>query len=86
MRRECTEIQVGVHEDKVGFTMRFDDDAPEHLLFKPEVFRALATAGLKLCDNLEYLQKHLGVPNDKVSVRDEARVQILPPVEGNGHG
>jgi hypothetical protein len=88
MERRAQRIEVGVYEDKVGFTMEYDDGERQHVLFAPPIARQLATSLLKVLNDLAYIERQMPKPterpdvtNDSVSVRDSVDVRISPPRE-----
>lgn len=79
--RKVIGIQVGTHEDKVGFTQEYDDGEKQHFLFNPDVATDLGEGLIRMAKNLKYLEKNLNIPGDNISVSDYSRVEIQPPEE-----
>lgn len=78
--RRTTHIDVGTHEDKIGFTLHYEDGEAEHFLFSPEVAKSLGRKLLAVVEETEYLERQLP-PGDAIGVSDHAQVRIAPPTE-----
>lgn len=78
--RYTQRIDVGVYEDKVGYTAFLEDGTPEHHLFSAEVAEQLALKLLSLvAEQRQYIRRQM--PHDRVGVRDGVQVRITPPRE-----
>ena len=81
--RRTTKIEVGHHQDKVGFTMYFDDQEKEHFLFSLDIAESLANGLLKEIRDMRYLDWQMKTPGDDISVGDHAEIRLSPPQEEN---
>jgi len=63
MFKKLTSIEVGAHEDKVGYTATYQNGEREHHLFAPSV-------ALQLCEHLSKLARaaQIKVADDNVTV------------------
>jgi hypothetical protein len=63
MFRKLTKIEVGAHEDKVGYTATYQNGEREHHLFSPSI-------ALQLCEHLSKLARaaQIKVADDDVTV------------------
>ena len=63
MIKKLTNIEVGTHENKVGFTMIYENGEREHMLFSP-------TVAIQLCDHLGKLARaaSIRIADDNVTV------------------
>lgn len=78
MTRHTTHIDVGVHEDKVGFSLHYDDGDIEHFLFTPAIARSLASKLLKVIEEIEYIERQTA-PGDHVQVNEHVDIRVTPP-------
>lgn len=77
--RQVRHIDVGMWQDKVGYTMHFADGDKEHFLFTAEVAERMAQAILSSVEQLRYLKEV--IPGDSVKVDDSVQVRITEPKE-----
>ncbi len=91
MFKKLTSIEVGAHEDKVGYTATYQNGEREHHLFAPSV-------ALQLCEHLSKLARaaQIKVADDSVTVgmakrtyqtTDEALIMsgMAKPQKQSGH-
>lgn len=77
MMRKTQRIEVGIHKDKVGFTLHLEDGEKEHYLFAPEVAKQLAIGLLQAVDEVQYIDRQLsGIPGDGVRISEHVDVKL----------
>ena len=84
--RHTTKIDVGSHEDKVGFTLHFADETKEHFLFAVDIAEDVANKMLQAVKDMRYVQEALRVPGDRVGISDEVTMRLTNPEEVKGNG
>ena len=78
--RYTRRIEVGTYEDKIGFTLYFDNDTKEHFLFSPVVAEALAKKLLGVVEEVaqfERMFEEKKPTGDGVSASDVGGITIV---------
>ena len=75
-RRYTRSIEVGIYEDKVGYSLCYDTGEREHFLFSREVARDLALKLLHVIDRTP-----TSMPSDRVNLSDFGGIGITGPTE-----
>jgi len=78
--RRTRRIEVGTFENKVGFTMYFDQGEKEHFLFSVEVADSLATKLLHVISEVKAFNKMFepkGGPGDSIATSDGGGITIV---------
>ena len=78
--RHTRRIEVGTYENKIGFTLYFDNDEKEHFLFAPAIAEALARKLLGVVEEVaqfERMFEEKRPPGDGVSASDVGGITIV---------
>lgn len=71
-------IDVGVYEDKVGFTLYYGEDTKEHFLFSRDVARDLALKLLRVIDRTPTPLPRR--PGDDIGISDGGTIRLTDPI------
>jgi hypothetical protein len=78
--RTVTHIDVGTHEDKVGYTLHYADGEKEHFLFALPIAEDLAKKLAKVCSDMRYIEQAMdGVPKSRIGVSENITMRMSPP-------
>ena len=88
--RQAQQIEVGIYEGRVGFTIHYTDGERAHFLFRKDFAKQFAERLLKIIAELDYVDRQLadldyvdqqltGTPADRIAVQESIRVQLTPP-------
>jgi hypothetical protein len=86
IQKQAQKIEVGLHEGRPGFTVEYTDGERAHFVFHRNIARSLATALIKVANDLDYMDRQMSrAPSDGVGVQDHAQVRLMPPLGINGN-
>ena len=78
--KQAQQIDVGVYEGRVGFSIHYTDGEHAHFLFRKDFAKQLAEQLLKIIADLEYVDRQLAtIPADKINVHESISVRLTPP-------
>ena len=78
--RYAMKIDVGTHEQRVGFTIYYQDGDKEHFLFGKDVAKSLAESLLKVIADIEYIERQMP-PGDGIGLSEGIGMRLTPPGE-----
>ena len=78
--RTVTHIDVGTHEDKVGYTLHYAEGEKEHFLFALPIAEELAKKLAKVCSDMRYIeQQTAGLPKSSIGMVENVTMRMSPP-------
>lgn len=78
--RTVTHIDVGTHQDKVGYTLHYAEGEKEHFLFSLPIAEDLAAKLAKVCSDMRYIETQMqGVPKSSIGMVENVTMRMSPP-------
>ena len=81
--RYAQKIEVGVYEQRIGFTIHYVDGERAHFLFAKDIAKQLTEQLGTLIAELEYLERQMPPqgPSDRISMQEHINMELTPPPE-----
>ena len=85
--RQAQQIEVGLHDGRIGFTLTYTDGERAHILFHHSIAQSVGELLVRLAQDLTYLERQMAsAPREQIGIHDSATVRLTPPADSLGVG